>query len=121
MVVRGGHGWRLARGRRRRWCPERRTVPAGPSPCELAREVDGKSTEAMGICIVVVGVTSGPPAGLLFDEGVRPQGRVGSSQRGVRGGGSVEVQDRSPLRGRADGKGRAARAGARRDRGQQGV
>ncbi len=123
MVVRGGHRRRLTWGRWwRRGCPKCRPVPAGPGPCELPREVDGEGAEAaVRVCVEVVGVAGGSPAGLLLDEGVWSQGGVGGGQGGVRGGGGVEVQDGSPLRGRADGQGRAAGAGARRERGQQGV
>lgn len=122
MVVRGANRRRLAGGRwLRRGRPER-PVPAGPRACELPREVDGEGTEAaVGVRVKVVGVACGPPAGLLLDEGVRPKGGVRGSQGGVRGGGGVEVQNRSPLRCRADGQSRAAGAGARWDRGQQGV
>lgn len=104
VVVRGGHRRRLTGGWRwRRGCPERCPVPAGPGPRELPREVDGEGAEAaVRVCVQVVGVAGGPPAGLLLDEGVRPQGGVGGSQGGVRGGGRVEVQDGCPLRGRAD-------------------
>lgn len=123
MVVRGGHRRWLIGGRGwRRGSPERRPVPAGPCPCELPREVDGEGAEAaVWVCVQVVGVAGGPPAGLLLDEGVRPKGSVGGGQGGVRGGGSVEVEDGSPLRGCAHGQSRAAGAGARRERGQQGV
>lgn len=120
VVVWGGHRRRLTGW----WwwgcteCP----VPAGPGPSKLPREVDGEGTEAaVRVCVVVVGVAGGPPAGLLLDEGVWPQGGVGGGQGGVRRGSGVKVQDRSPLRGRTDGHGRAAGAGARREWGQQGV
>lgn len=122
VVVWGGHRRRLTRRCWRRWgCPEC-PVPTGPGPRKLPREVDGEGAEAaVRVCVMVVGVAGGPPTGLLLDEGVGPQGGVGGCQGGVWGGGSVEVQDGSPLRGCADGQGRASRAGARRERGQQGV
>lgn len=70
MVVRRRHGRRLTRGRRSPESP----VPAGPGAGELAGEVDGECAEAaVGVGFVVVGVTGGRPAGLLLDEGVRPQ------------------------------------------------
>lgn len=119
VVVWCGHRWRLTGGWW--WSPEW-PVPAGPGPGELPRKVDGEGTEAaVGVGVVVEGVAGGPPAWLLLDEGVWPQGGVGGGQGGVRGGGGVEVQDGSPLRCRADGQGRAAGAGARWERGQQGV
>lgn len=123
VVVGGCHRRRLAGCRWSRWRggPKRRPIPAGPGACELTREMHGESTKAaVGVCVVVQGVPCGSPAGLLFDKGVRPQRGVGSSQRGV-GGGGVEVQDGSPLRGRANWQRRAAWTGTRRDRGQQGV
>lgn len=123
VVVCGGHrGWLAGWWRRRWWCPKCSPIPAGPRPCELPREMDGEGAEAaVGVGVVVEGVTSGSPAWLLLDEGVRSQRGVGGTQGGVRGGSSVEVQDRSPLRGCADGQSRAAGAGPRWDRGQQGV
>lgn len=120
MVVGGGHR-RLTGCRRGSRGPER-PIPAGAGPGELAREVDGEGAEAaVRVCVEVVGVARSPPGGLLLDEGVRPQGVVGSGKRGVRRRGGVEVQHGSPLRGRADRQGRAAGAGAPRERGQQRV
>lgn len=122
VVVRGGHRRRLAGGCWRGGCPKRRPVPAGPGPSELPREVDSECAEAaVRVCVEMVGFTGGTPAWLLLDEGVWPQGGVGGGQGRVRGGRGVEVQNRSPLRRRADGQGRAAGAWARWERGQQGV
>lgn len=104
VVVRGGNRRRLA-GCWCRWrCPKCCPIPAGPGARKLAREVDSESAETtVGVSVVVERVTAGPPARLLLDERVWPQGSVGCSQGGIRGGGGMEVQDRSPLRGRADG------------------
>lgn len=114
------HRLRLGGGRRRRG-PKRRPVPAGARARELTREVNCEGAEAaVRVGVVVQGVARGPPGGLLLDEGVGAHGGV-RGQRGVRGNGGVKVQDGSPLRGRADGQSRAAGAGARRERGQQGV
>lgn len=119
MVVGGSHR-RLTGCRRGSGGPER-PIPAGAGPGELAREVDGEGAEAaVRVCVQVVGVARSPPGGLLFDEGVRPQGVVGSGQRGVRRRSGVEVQHGSPL-GCADRQGRAAGAGAPRESGQQRV
>lgn len=121
VVMWGGNRLWLTWGWWRR-SPECRPVPAGPSPCELPWEMDGEGTEStVRVCVQVVRIVGSTPAGLLLDEGVWTQWGVGGGQGGVRGGGSVEVQDGSPLRCRADGQGRAAGAGARRERGQKGV
>lgn len=121
--MRGGHRSRLTGGRwRRRRRPEGRPVPAGPRSRELPREVDSEGAEAaVRVRVQVVGVGGSPPGRFLLDEGVRPQRRVRGSQRGVRGGRGVEVQDGSPLRSRADGQGRAAGARAPRQGRQQGA
>lgn len=121
VVVRRSHRSCLTGGswRRCRWpkcCP----VPASPRPRELSWEVDSEGAEAaVGVSVQVVGVTGSPPTWFLLDEGVRPQRRVRSSKRGVRGCRGVEVQDRSPLRSCADGQGRATGARTRGEGWQQ--
>lgn len=82
VVVRSGHrgGLTWSRG------PSKRgPIPACSCPSELSREVHGEGAQpAVRVCVVVVGVTAGAPAGLLFYKGVRTQRAVGCTQGGVR-------------------------------------
>lgn len=80
-------------------------------PCELPWEVYGEGPQT---AVRILMRVCGPPARLLFDEGV-------GGKRSVRGG-RVKVQHRSPLRSSADGQGTVrVPPGQSRDRWKQGA